>query len=127
MLAGLSTNWLTLAVSSLGSLGDDQRLTAAQGHGYSLTPVSLEVHGGPFVSFVRFSPLARLGGIFLTPPLRVPGICHAARACGGPWGRVVDPGGLLGKAPGAAMSRWRALRLRCGLLAGCWASCLIER
>ena len=47
MLAGLSTNWLTLAVSSLGSLGDDQRLTAAQGHGYSLTPVSLEVHGGP--------------------------------------------------------------------------------
>ena len=38
MLAGLSTNWRTLAVSSFGSLGDDQRLTAAQGHDYSLTP-----------------------------------------------------------------------------------------
>ena len=73
-----------------------------------------------FVSFVRFSPLARLGGIFLAPLLRVPGICHAARACGGPWGRVVDPDGLLGKAPGAGpcevVSVAAALRLAGWLL-----------
>ena len=73
-----------------------------------------------FCSFVRFSPLARLGGIFLTPLLRVPGICHAARACGGPWGRVVDPDGLLGKAPGAGpcevVSVAAALRLAGWLL-----------
>ena len=73
-----------------------------------------------FCSFVRFSPLARLGGIFLAPLLRVPGICHAARACGGPWGRVVDPDGLLGKAPGAGpcevVSVAAALRLAGWLL-----------
>ena len=79
---------------------------------------------------VRFSPLARLGGIFLTPLLRVPGICHAARACGGPWGRVVDPDGLLGKAPGAGpcevVSVAAALRLA-GWLLGWLPDRLIER
>ena len=34
----------------LGSLGDNQRLIAVQGHGHSLTPVPLEVHGGPMES-----------------------------------------------------------------------------
>ena len=56
----------------------------------------------------------------MAPLLRVPGICHAARACGGPWGRVVDPDGLLGKAPGAGpcevVSVAAALRLAGWLL-----------
>ena len=58
MLAGLSTNWLTLAVSSLSSLGDDHRLTAAQGHGRSLSPTSLEVHGGPVERLGVDAPLS---------------------------------------------------------------------
>ena len=41
MLAGLATSWRTLAMCSLGSLGDDQRLSAPKGYGHSLTPVSL--------------------------------------------------------------------------------------
>jgi len=74
----------------------------------------------PTVQCVFQHTVLRLGVIFLTPLLRVPGICHAARACGGPWGRVVDPDGLLGKAPGAGpcevVSVAAALRLAGWLL-----------